>query len=461
MHSAPQKNVDVNAVLDTARFRGLPLVVLLCAAFITILDGFDIQIMGLAAPALAHDWGTNRAGLAPAFAAALIGMAVGGFTIGGYGDRNGRRPAILLSVLIFGLGTLATAWANNVSMLIALRFLTGLGLGGALPNATALMAEFAPPKLRAQTIAAAIVGVPIGGMLGATIAAEVIPALGWRAMFAIGGALPLAACVLIYFVLPESARFLAIRSDRSAELARILNRVVGEERYGASHAFSIGPAAPNQRGGVGMLLSRELWRNTTALWIAFVTNLFAVYCFYNWAPVVLTSFGMDLATSLRALLIFNTAGVVGALTMSWLISRIGSRWVQALLGVLAICALFYIRALLGLENASTPSRTIIAALTVAGFCIVGIQVTLFAVAANVYPTQCRAAGVGWAQGVGRLGGVLSAFAGAIFVGTSFFVGIAATLTLTVAAILALRKHIEPVLTADDAVPATHPNSESP
>jgi AAHS family 4-hydroxybenzoate transporter-like MFS transporter len=170
---------------------------------------------------------------------------------------------------------------------------------------------------------------------------------------------------------------------------------------------------------------------------------------------------MDLATSLRALFIFNAAGVVGALTMSWLISRIGSRWVQALLGVLAICALFYIRALLGLENASTPSRTIIAALTVAGFCIVGIQVTLFAVAANVYPTQCRAAGVGWAQGVGRLGGVLSAFAGAIFVGTSFFVGIAATLTLTVAAILALRKHIEPVLTADDAVPATHPNSESP
>jgi len=446
----PIESVDVNEVLDTARFRGLPLLVMACAACITILDGFDIQIMGLAAPAVAREWGVDRAALAPAFAAALIGMAVGGFLLGAYGDRNGRRPAILLSVLCFGVGTLATAWSPSVSALVVLRFLTGVGLGGALPNATALMSEFAPPKVRGQTIAAAIVGVPIGGMLGAAIASEVIPALGWHAMFAIGGVLPLAACLLLYFVLPESARFLATRPGRAAELARILNRVVKEERFSASHSFgAITTSDTRQHGGLRALISPELLRDTCALWLAFITNLFAVYCFYNWGPVVLTGMNMDLGTALRAVFIFNTAGVIGSLAASWLIARTGSRWIQVILGVVAVVALLYIRSLLDAPSSAFSSRPIVGALAIAGFCIIAIQVTLFAVAAHTYPTYCRAAGVGWAQGVGRLGGVLSALAGAVLIGTNFFVGISATLGLTVIALLLLKKHITPVTTDAD------------
>jgi MFS transporter, AAHS family, 4-hydroxybenzoate transporter len=443
MNDMNGERVNVGEVLDLARFRGLPLLVLLSAGCITILDGFDIQIMGLASPALAREWGIDRSALAPAFAAALIGMAAGGFMLGWYGDRHGRRPALLLSVLCFALGTLATTWAANVPMLIVLRLLTGIGLGGALPNATALMAEFSPPRVRAQAIAAAIIGVPIGGMLGATIAAEIMPMLGWRVMFTIGGVLPLLAWVLIYFTLPESARFLATRPDRTAELAGVLNRIVKESRFSASQRFVAGGTTPLQHGGLRAILSRQLLPDTLALWIAFVTNLFAVYCFYNWAPVVLTSIGLELATAVRSLFVFNAAGVIGALAASWLIARLGSRWIQAVLGAVALLSMLYIRGLIT-ADASPPVAAILPALAVAGFCIIGIQVTLFAVAAHVYPTDCRSAGVGWAQGMGRLGGVSSAFAGAILLDEGFFTGIAITLGLTVAAIVALKNHIAPV-----------------
>jgi len=445
--------VNVGDILDSIRFRGLPLLVMACAAVVMILDGFDIQVIGFAAPALAAEWGISRAALAPAFAAALIGMAVGAFALGIAGDRYGRRPAILMSVACFGIGTLATAWASNLEALIALRFLTGIGLGGALPNATALMAEFAPPKVRAQAIVAAIVGVPVGGMLGASIATEVIPLFGWRTIFQIGGVLPMLAGLVLYLKLPESARFLATRPRRSPELARILNRIVNAQRFSAGQTFSLDAQASSQQGaGLRAVLSRELLPDTLALWIIFITNLFAVYSFYNWASVVLTNIGLDLATAMRGSLIFNAAGVAGSILVSWLIARVGSRWLQAMLGVVGAGTMLYVGHLVASITPGTgtvPVHAIMIALAIAGFCILGVQITMYAVAAHLYPTVCRAAGVGWSVGIGRLGGVLSALVGGILMANAdaavFFVAIAAILGLTVVAILTLRRHVLPVL----------------
>jgi MFS transporter, AAHS family, 4-hydroxybenzoate transporter len=441
--------VDVGAALDHAQFRGLPLLVMLCAAAIMVLDGFDIQVIGFAAPALAAQFGVERSALAPALAASLIGMALGGFTLGPWGDRHGRRPALLLSAAVFGVFTLLTAVSTSIEHLVILRFATGLGLGGALPNATALMAEFAPPRARAQAIAAAIVGVPVGGMLGAAIAAEIIPAFGWQAIFIVGGALPLLAVAVLYFLLPESPRYLAAHASRGAELAAILNRVVGAARYTGNERFTLSTAAqtalPHESGSV---FSRWRLHDTLALWVVFATNLFAVYCFYNWAPVVLTSMGMDLATAVRGSLVFNTAGLVGSLFVSFLTSRLGSRWPQTVCGVCGAAALFGVGQLvMATEQGSVtlPTATIMAGFAVAGFCILAVQVTMYAVAAHVYPTNCRSAGVGWAQGLGRIGGVLSAFVGAFMmnrVGASgFFFAVTAVLAITVAGTLLLRRHI--------------------
>jgi MFS transporter, AAHS family, 4-hydroxybenzoate transporter len=449
MSSHADTPVDVGAVLDQAQFRGLPLLVMFCAAMIMVLDGFDIQVIGLAAPALAAEFGVERSALAPALAASLLGMACGGFALGPWGDRRGRRPALLLSAAIFGFGTVASAAVTSLEQLVVLRLLTGVGLGGALPNATALMAEFAPPRVRAQAIAAALVGVPIGGMLGAAIAAEVIPAFGWRVIFIIGGALPLLAAVALYFLLPESPRYLVAHASRRVELAQILNRILREPCYSGAEQFTLGGAAhATQLADSGGVFARWRLRDTFALWLIFVTSLFAVYCFYSWAPVVLTSLGMDLATAVRGSLVFNTAGLIGSLLVSWITSQFGSRWTQALLGAIGVAALYAVGQLvLSVERGaeSLPTPTLMAGFAVAGFCILAVQVTMYAVAAHVYPTSCRSAGVGWAQGMGRVGGVVSVFAGALMLSRAgaagFFFAVAAVLAVTVVGILALRRHI--------------------
>ena len=445
-----QKIVDVDAVLDTARFRGLPLLVMIGAATIMILDGFDIQVIGFAAPAIATDLGVDRKALAPALAASLIGMAIGGFVLGPWGDRYGRRPALLLSSLLFGLGTLATAAISSLEMLAVLRLITGIGLGGALPNSTALMAEFSPPRIRAQTIAVAIAGVPVGGMIGAAIAAEVIPAFGWKAIFVIGGVLPLFATIAIYFLLPESARYLISRPGRERELAAILNRLVDGRRFSGDERFvTASQAAKQSADGV---FAAERLRDTIVLWILFGSCLFAVYCFYNWSPVVLNSLGMELATAVRGSLVFNTAGVIGSLVASSFVARFGSRVPLAVLCVIGALALYWVGQLVG-TSAQAPGQgasdlpvvAIMTGIGIAGFCILALQVMLYAVAANVYPTSCRSAGVGWAQSVGRLGGVLSAFGGAAILArtgsSGFFVTITFVLALTLLAVLLLQRHI--------------------
>ena len=181
-------------------------------------------------------------------------MAIGAFAGGSAGDRWGRRPALLASTALFGAATLAAAIASRLEWLVFWRLITGIGLGGALPNATALMAEFVPPHRRSQAITATIVGVPIGGMLGAAIAAEVVPAFGWRALFVIGAVLPLLSMAVMYFVLPEPARFLATRTDRQREFAVLVGRIEPGTAYSCVQNFVLSAPAKVQSTGVGWAL---------------------------------------------------------------------------------------------------------------------------------------------------------------------------------------------------------------
>jgi MFS transporter, AAHS family, 4-hydroxybenzoate transporter len=445
------ETVDVDAALDRVRLRGLPLIVLTCSTVTLALDGFDIQVIGFVAPALTAEFAVGRGALAPALAASLIGMALGALAVGPIGDRLGRRKALLISTLLFGACTLLASAATSLQVLTFWRLLTGIGLGGALPNTTALMVEFSPPRWRSQAVAAAVVGVPIGGMIGAAIAAALLPLLGWRAMFALGGALPLVWLVVMYFIVPESPRYLATRRDKTRELVSILNRIEETARYTGSETFVLGSSSSGKgAAGLGALFSRDLARDTLAAWVIFGTNLFAVYAFFNWTPAVLTSLGFDLAAAVRGALVFNLACVIGALALSWAISRFGSRLPLGLSAALATGSLLYLAWLAQIPPESVERRAaapaLMAGIALAGFMIGSIQGGMYVVSAHIYPTECRASGVGWALGVGRIGGVVSSFAGAMLLAsgareTGFFVGVAAALVVTSLGLAVLRRHI--------------------
>ena len=282
------------------------------------------------------------------------------------GDAYGRRPALLVSAALFGVMTLLTATATSVATLALWRFLTGIGLGAALPGAVALMAEFTPARHRSQLVVMSLIGVPVGGILGSALAAEVIPALGWRAIFVAGGVLPIVAASVLFFVLPESPGFLAHKAEPTTRSADAALRAVFDRAH---------------RGDAFVLT------------VAFFTSLFAAYAFFSWVPVVLTSLSFPLDQAVRSALVFNLAGVGGALLNAWLISRIGSLLPLAAVASVAVLSLIALAAVtLGrLAPSAVATFAIIAA---AGFGIHALQTGLYLVSAHVFPTECRTSGVG-------------------------------------------------------------------
>jgi AAHS family 4-hydroxybenzoate transporter-like MFS transporter len=438
--------VEVTSVVDGARFGPYVLTVCALTTLALVFDGFDIQAIAFAAPPLMSEWGMDRAALAPILAAGLLGMFVGALALGVAGDRYGRRRALLASMALMAGSSLLAATADGPGPLATYRFLTGLGLGGALPNAAALMVEFAPLAVRSVVMAITVVGVPVGGMLGAAIAARLVPAFGWPSIFVLGGVLPAVLLLAMVWLLPESPQYLARRPQRARDLATTLNRVLGVVRYDGSERFSSRDVAPGgERAGPLALFSVEHRRETLLIWLIFFTNVFTVYCYFSWTPTVLTGVGLPLATALRGLLLFNLGGVLGALAGAWWMGRVGSRRV---LLVLAGAAALSTLALGWIEATPEANLALMGCLLIAGVGVSGVQVQMYTVAASAYPTQLRATGVGWALGTARLGGVLSAFAGSVVqaLGSGlrpFFTSIALVVVATFVGIALLRRHLAP------------------
>jgi AAHS family 4-hydroxybenzoate transporter-like MFS transporter len=440
--------VDVSAILDTARFGAVQLTVLAFTFVALVMDGFDIQAIAFAAPALMEDWGIARSSLGPVLAASLLGMVVGAAGIGSLGDRRGRKTALIVSCAMMALGSVASALANGPNELATYRFITGVGLGGALPNATALMFEFAPKSWRQIATAVALIGVPLGGMLGAALARWLIPEHGWRALFVVGGVIPALLAGVMWPLVPESPRFLARLRTRGAELSKLLNRIVGSMRYDARGRFIGGGPAATAASAVGAIFTAMYRRDTITLWLIFFTNVFSVYFFFNWLPTVLASAKLDYTLAVTASLYFNLGGVVGALAGSALTGRYGSRRVLAGLSGLAVLSAIGIGAN-GVFDAGQTGGSISAlmwTIAVAGGCINGLQIGMFAVAAYVYPTFCRSTGIGWSLAVARFGGIISSFVGASFfalglMARDFFYVIGAVLSVAFLGVLLLRGHI--------------------
>src|ERR1700704_1783842 len=215
-------SIDVAAFIDAQPVGGFQIRLLLTCAAVLFLDGFDTQAIGYVAPALAKEWGLTKGALGPVFSAGLFGLMIGALIFGPLADRIGRKKIIILSSLAFGIGTLATAFITDVNTLLVIRFLTGLGLGGAMRTAVAMTSEFSPHRRRATMVMVMFCGFSVGAALGGLLAAALIPQFGWRSVFVVGGAAPLLLVPILALRLPESVRFLALTGRSNARVAELL-----------------------------------------------------------------------------------------------------------------------------------------------------------------------------------------------------------------------------------------------
>ncbi len=343
-------------------------------------------------------------------------------------------------MLVFGLFTTAVAFVDNVWTLGTLRLIAGLGLGGAMPNAAALASEYVPRRHRPFAITLTIVCVPLGGMLAALVSGYVMPAFGWRALFAGGGVLSIVVGVILVWRLPESPRFLARRPERWPELAAILRQIGHDVRAGT--AFVDSGEQHIAKVSVTALITPDYRRDTAALCAAMFFCMLAVYTAFNWVPSMLAGAGLA-ATAANGLAAFNMGGVAGAIAGGLIIARIGSRPTMLGLSASAIAGALVLAFMPIVPSAA--ALPIILMLGVTGAAINATQTTLYALAAHVYPTTVRATGVGTAVAFGRLGGVLSTYAGfwAVEAGGSraFFTLMAVAMLIVFAALALVDRHV--------------------
>ena len=434
------KTLDVGSLLDSTAWSGYQRFLVAATALTIVLDGFDNQLMAIAILPLMREWGVERAAFASVLASGMIGMMVGGAVGGIIGDRIGRRGALLASVGMFGALTALTPLVHDVFALGVLRFLVGLGLGGAMPNCAALVSEYVPTRRRPFAVTLTIVCIPLGGTLAGVVGAQILPRFGWQALFLAGGIAPLILAIVLWRTLPESPRYLARHRSRWPELIHLLRRFGHDVDPGATFVDAGEKAVT--RVSPRELLSPALRRDTVALSASFFFCLLSVYVVVNWVPSLLASAGFGEGVASNGLASFNLGGVAGALLGAALISRAGSR--HAMLGMSA-AAVVGATVLAAIPLESRSAFGVLALLAWTGASINGVQVTMYALAAHVYPTGIRATGVGTAVAIGRIGGVLSPYVGSWALesggGSQLFALIVVTMTVVFAALAGVRGHI--------------------
>jgi MFS transporter, AAHS family, 4-hydroxybenzoate transporter len=395
--------IDVAGFIDQQPVGRFQIRLLLFCAAVLFIDGFDTQAIGYVAPAVAQDWNLARGALGPVFGAGLFGLMIGALVFGPIADRIGRRRIIILCTAAFGIGTLATTFASDVPSLLAIRFLTGLGLGGAMPNAVALTSEFSPHRRRATMVMAMFCGFSIGAAIGGLVAAALIPAFGWRSVFVVGGVVPLLLVPFLVVRLPESVRFLALSGWANDNVAALLAQIAPSVRHPAGTSFVVQEIKLPGVPVVHLLSGGRAWA-TLALWVLFFMSLLDLHLLSNWLPTVLNELGASVSAAAVIGSMLQVGGVVGAFTLGQFIDRFSFHALALTYFVASIAV-----AAIGFSGHSIALTTIV--IFCAGFCVIGGQTASNALSATFYPTAIRSTGVGWALGIGRIGSIVGPLVG--------------------------------------------------
>ncbi len=379
--------------------RGQVAVVVLCA-LVAMVDGFDTQSIALVAPDIAADWGTPAAAFGVVFGVGLFGGLAGAIFFGFTGDRYGRKPTLLVAMAVFAACSLLTPLVTSLTALGLLRLVTGFGLGGALPCVIAITAEYTPARMRSTVVGLMFCGFPLGAVAGGLASARLIPAFGWGSVFLVGGVVPILLFPLLWARLPESARFLALKGDEDP-----LRAVLG--RLGIHGAVEHEPE--ETRPSVARLFTERRAGGTLLLWATLFLSLLLTYLLTNWIPLLARQSGIDAASAIFGVVALNLGAVLGCLVIGRLADRsrptvvIGSAFA---LGAVAVAAI---------GHAGGSAGTLMVAAFLAGALSVGAQMCTVALCAGFYETSVRATGIGWAVGIGRIGGIAGPLLGGLLV----------------------------------------------
>ena len=369
------------------------------------LDGFDTQAIGYVAPALAKEWGLTKGALGPVFSAGLFGLMIGALVFGPLADRVGRKKIIIFSTLAFGIGALVTAFVQDVNSLLAIRFLTGLGLGGAMPNAIAMTSEFNPRRRRATMVMIMFCGFSVGAALGGFLAAALDPALRLALGLHRRRRRPLLLVPILALWLPEVVRFLALTGRANARVAELLSLINPKAAFAPATQFVV--HEPHLPGLPVLHLFREgRTLVTLLLWVVFFMSLLDLYFLANWLPTVLNDLGASVSEAAAIGSMLQVGGVVGTFALGSIIDRFSFR----ALALVYFIAVFAVGAIGELGHSAL---LVSVAIFAAGFCVVGGQIAANALAAAFYPTSIRATGVGWALGIGRVGSIVGPLVGGV------------------------------------------------
>ncbi|ENV43155.1 MULTISPECIES: MFS transporter [Acinetobacter] len=402
--SQNQQSIDVQSFIDRNPLsRSQKLIIWLCFIIVAI-DGFDTAAVGFIAPALKAEWALEATSLAPLFGAGLFGLMAGALVFGPLSDKLGRKTILIGSIFVFGLASLISAFATDLESLIFWRFVTGLGLGGAMPNAITLTSEYSPTRRRSNLVTLMFCGFTIGSALGGILSAQLLPSIGWHGILMIGGIAPLATIPFLLVFLPESLKFLVLKNKAQEKIDKIVRKI-------APHVADIPHLVPipneiNQTG-IRDLFSRQYALGTFLIWCTFFMSLLIIYLISSWMPTMLTNHGFNLENASWVTSVFQIGGTIGAIVIGYMMDKTDSTKVLSMAYILG--AVFLVCLGFGIENAMMP--LLLLGMFGVGIGISGSQVGVNAFSSSFYPTHCRATGVSWANAVGRSGSVAGSVIG--------------------------------------------------
>lgn len=404
---------DVAALLDQRPLSRLQVMVAVICILVAAMDGFDTQAIGYVAPAIVRSWGIDNAALGPVFSAGLTGSLLGALMFGTLADRYGRRPVLVCCTLIFGTAAVASSLAASIPVLLALRLVTGLGLGGAMPIVLAQTSEYMPQRVRAVAVTLTYVGFSMGAALGGVAADQLLRRSGWPAVFVAGGvpALVLMGCIAAW--LPESIDFMLRQRRRRHRLEPVLTGL--GIKAGMVREPAVRPDRLAVRAAVAALFAGGRAATTAAVWLIVFMNLVELYFFSSWLPVICHDAGLTVGDAALVTALFQTGGSVGAVVIGWLIDRLPKFMVLGCIFTGAAVFVAAVGTVLDGVHGTAMFAALAAAVTLAGVCVVGGQIGVIAAASTIYPAAVRTSGVGWALGIGRIGSVVGPFVGSTLI----------------------------------------------